>query len=131
MLPQAIKTFLEQNGEGKTVVSIGLAQAMEKLGKKTIYFESGARRKLEKLSALGFSSLPVCMAKTQSSLSDDPKKPGAPRNWTLTVTDAHLASGAGFIVIVAGNMMLMPGLSKTPQAIRMNVDAAGRMAGLS
>lgn len=105
--------------------------AREIYGAASVYFESGARRKLEKFSALGFSSLPVCMAKTQSSLSDDPKRLGAPKNWTLTVTDAHLASGAGFIVAVAGNMMLMPGLSKTPQAARMSVDSNGNITGLS
>jgi len=105
--------------------------AREIYGASSVYFESGARKKLEKFSALGFSSLPVCMAKTQSSFSDDPKKLGAPSGWTLTVTDAHLASGAGFIVIVAGNMMLMPGLPRTPQAMRMNVDKKGRIIGLS
>jgi formate--tetrahydrofolate ligase len=105
--------------------------AREIYGAAAVYFESGARRKLEKFSALGFSSLPVCMAKTQSSFSDDPKRLGAPKGWTLTVTDAHLASGAGFIVVVAGNMMLMPGLSKTPQAARMSVDSGGRITGLA
>lgn len=105
--------------------------AREIYGADSVYFESAARKKLEKFSAVGFSSLPVCMAKTASSLSDNPKLLGAPRNWTLTVTDAHLASGAGFIVVVAGNMMLMPGLSKTPQAVRMNVDRDGRITGLS
>jgi formate--tetrahydrofolate ligase len=105
--------------------------ATEIYGAKSVYFESAAQRKLERFSALGFSSLPVCMAKTQASLSDDPKRPGAPTDWTLTVTDAHLASGAGFVVIVAGNMMLMPGLPKAPQAIRMEVDAQGRITGLA
>ncbi len=105
--------------------------AREIYGAAAVYFESAARKKLEKFSALGFSSLPVCMAKTQSSLSDDPKRIGAPKNWTLTVTDAHLASGAGFVVVVAGNMMLMPGLSKTPQAARMSVDGGGKITGLS
>jgi formate--tetrahydrofolate ligase len=71
------------------------------------------------------------MAKTQASLSDDPKKLGAPKGWTLTVTDAHLASGAGFIVVVAGNMTLMPGLSKSPQAVRMSLDEGGSISGLS
>lgn len=104
--------------------------AREIYGADSVYFESAARKRLEKFSALGFSSLPVCMAKTQSSLSDDPKRLGAPRTWSLTVTDAHLASGAGFIVVVAGNMMLMPGLSKIPQAIRMNVDEEGVITGL-
>jgi formate--tetrahydrofolate ligase len=105
--------------------------AREIYGAGSVYFESAGRRKLDRYSALGFSSLPVCMAKTQSSLSDDPKMAGAPRNWTLTVTDAHLASGAGFAVVVAGNMMLMPGLSKTPQAARMNVNREGKITGLS
>jgi formate--tetrahydrofolate ligase len=104
--------------------------AGEIYGASSVYFESAARKKLEKFSALGFSSLPICMAKTQSSLSDVPNRPGAPRDWTLTVTDAHLASGAGFIVVVAGNMMLMPGLPKTPQAVRMDVDQNGRIIGL-
>jgi formate--tetrahydrofolate ligase len=105
--------------------------AHEIYGADSVYFESDARRKLEKYAALGFGSLPICMAKTQSSLSDDPKKLGVPKNWTLTVTDASLASGAGFVVVVAGNMLLMPGLPKTPQAVRMSVDAGGRIAGLS
>lgn len=105
--------------------------ATEIYGAGSVYFESAARKKLAKFSALGFSSLPVCMAKTQSSLSDNPKMLGAPKNWSLTVTDAHLSSGAGFIVVVAGNMMLMPGLSKTPQAVRMNVDREGKITGLS
>jgi formate--tetrahydrofolate ligase len=105
--------------------------AREIYGADSVYFESRARRKLDKYTALGFGSFPVCMAKTQSSLSDDPKKLGAPKNWTLTVTDANLASGAGFVVVVAGNMLLMPGLPKAPQAVRMGVDAAGRITGLS
>jgi formate--tetrahydrofolate ligase len=104
--------------------------AQEIYGADSVYFESDARRKLEKYAALGFASLPICMAKTQSSLSDDPKKLGVPKNWTLTVTDASLASGAGFVVVVAGNMLLMPGLPKTPQAVRMSVDASGKISGL-
>ena len=71
------------------------------------------------------------MAKTQYSLSDDPKKLGAPKGWTLTVTDTHLASGAGFIVAVAGSITLMPGLPKTPRAVRMNVNEQGSITGLS
>ena len=55
---------------------------------------------------------------------------GAPREWTLTITDAHLAAGAGFIVVVAGNMLLMPGLSKNPQAMMLDVDEAGHIIGL-
>jgi formate--tetrahydrofolate ligase len=105
--------------------------AREIYGAASVHFESTARRKLDKFSALGFSKVPVCMAKTPSSFSDDPKKLGAPRGWTLTVTDAHLASGAGFVVVMAGNIMLMPGLPETPQAVKMGLDTAGKIFGLS
>lgn len=108
---------------------IGLV-AREIYGARAVHFEAAARRKLEAFSALGFAELPVCIAKTQYSLSDDAKKLGAPRDWTLTVTDAHLASGAGFIVVVAGNMTLLPGLSKTPRALRMSVNEDGSINGL-
>ena len=109
---------------------IGLV-AKEIYGARAVYFEATARRKLERFSALGFAKLAVCMAKTQYSLSDNPKAFGAPKDWTLIVTDAHLASGAGFIVAVAGNMTLMPGLSKSPQAVRMYVDERGNIHGLN
>jgi len=115
---------------------LGLKEKVEQLareiyGAESVHFESAATRKLAKFTALGFANFPVCMAKTQSSLSDDPKKPGAPRGWSLTVTDAHLASGAGFVVVVAGNIMLMPGLPKQPQAMNMSVDENGEIVGLS
>ncbi len=104
--------------------------ATEIYGADGVYYESGVKKKLEKLTDIGFGSLPVCIAKTQSSLSDNPKLTGAPRNWTLTVSNAFLSAGAGFVVVVAGNMMLMPGLSKTPQALNMNVDDTGNLIGL-
>jgi formate--tetrahydrofolate ligase len=105
--------------------------ATEIYGARSVNFAPAARRKLEQFSNLNFGQLPVCMAKTQYSLSDDPKKLGAPKDWILTVTDVHLASGAGFIVVVAGNMMLMPGLPKSPQALRMNLNEDGTIAGLN
>jgi formate--tetrahydrofolate ligase len=70
------------------------------------------------------------MAKTQSSLTDDPRVLGAPRDWTLKVTDAGLSAGAGFVVAVLGEMMLMPGLGKTPQAFQLDVDQAGNIEGM-
>jgi formate--tetrahydrofolate ligase len=105
--------------------------AKEIYGASAVHFESTAARKLARFSALGFADLPICMAKTQASLSDDPRKLGAPRDWTLTVTDAHLASGAGFIVVVAGHMTLMPGLPKTPQAVKMSLNEDGSISGLT
>jgi len=74
--------------------------------------------------------MPVCIAKTQYSLTDDPKRMGAPRGWTLNVADVLLSAGAGFLVAVAGNMMLMPGLPRTPRALSINVDADGKLIGV-
>ena len=105
--------------------------AKEVYGADGVEFRDLAKSKIEKFSALGFSQLPVCIAKTQNSLSDDPKKLGAPKGWTLTISDAHLSSGAGFIVCIAGNMLLMPGLSKVPQAVKMRVNESGEIEGLS
>jgi formate--tetrahydrofolate ligase len=105
--------------------------AKEIYGAASVDYRDDVEKQLEKFSALGFSEFPVCIAKTQYSLSDDPKKLGAPKDWTLTVTDARLASGAGFVVVIAGNMTLMPGLPKTPQAVSMNVSEDGIISGLS
>lgn len=99
-------------------------------GAAGVYFESGTRKKLRQYEALGYAGLPVCIAKTQSSLSDNPKLLGAPSGFTLTVTDVHLSAGAGFIVVIAGNMLRMPGLGKTPQAFHMDVTPDGEIVGL-
>ncbi len=104
--------------------------AREIYGAAGVYFETRARKAIQKFTELGFGHLPVCIAKTQSSFSDNPKLHGAPAGWTLTVTDAHLSAGAGFIVVIAGNMLLMPGLGKIPQAVRMDVDEDGEIIGL-
>jgi formate--tetrahydrofolate ligase len=85
---------------------------------------------LQQFEKLGYGSLPVCIAKTQYSFSDDPKLMGAPAGWTLSITDASLSAGAGFVVAIAGSMMLMPGLGKTPQAQKLDVDAAGQIIGM-
>ena len=105
--------------------------ASEIYGASAVEFSQRAKDKIAKFSALGFAKLPVCVAKTQNSLSDDPKKLGAPKNWTLTISDANLSSGAGYIVVVAGNMLLMPGLPKIPQAVKMTVEEDGQIRGMS
>ena len=88
----------------------------------------------EKLQQLvvdwGFDGLPICIAKTQYSLSDDPKLLGAPRGWKLRITDISLSAGAGFVVMIAGNMMLMPGLPKVPRAVEIDVNEAGEIVGV-
>jgi len=104
--------------------------AREVYGAGGVYFETEAKKKLRKFGELGFGYLPVCIAKTQSSFSDNAKLAGAPSGWTLTVTNAHLAAGAGFVAVIAGNMLLMPGLGKEPQAVRMEVDERGNITGL-
>lgn len=106
------------------------AVANQVYGAATVHFEGEARRKLRRYAAAGYSHLPICVAKTQSSFTDNPKTLGAPTGWTLTVTDAHLSAGAGFVVIVAGNMMRMPGLGKDPQAFHLDVDPDGNILGL-
>jgi len=99
-------------------------------GANDVYFEKPARSKIEKFVELGYGNLPVCIAKTQMSLSDNPRLWGAPKDWTLTVTDANLSAGAGFLVIICGDMMLMPGLPKIPAAVSMDVDENGEITGL-
>ena len=104
--------------------------AREIYGAGKVAFETSARKKLERFTELGYGKLPVCMAKTQASLTDNPATLGAPRGWTLTVTDAGLSAGAGFVVAVLGEMMLMPGLGKSPQAFKLNVDDHGNIQGM-
>jgi formate--tetrahydrofolate ligase len=72
----------------------------------------------------------VCIAKTQYSFSDDPKRLGAPTGWTLKVNDASLSAGAGFVVVISGNMMLMPGLPKISRAASIDVDDSGTIVGV-
>lgn len=89
-----------------------------------------ARAKLDLYAEWGFGLLPVCIAKTQYSLTDDPKRMGAPTGWTLHVNDVSLSAGAGFVVAVAGNMMLMPGLPREPRALAIDVDHEGNIVGV-
>lgn len=100
-------------------------------GADGVTIENEARKKLKRYTDQGFGHLPICMAKTQSSFTDNPKLPGAPTGWTLTVSDTHLSAGAGFVVAVAGSMMLMPGLPKVPQAARIDLDADGNIVGMN
>ena len=79
---------------------------------------------------LGFDGLPVCIAKTQYSFSDDPTKPGAPEDFTVTVKKVKVSAGAGFVVVLTGDIMTMPGLPKSPAAERIDVDENGRITGL-
>lgn len=104
--------------------------AAQVYGAASVAFSDEARAHLERYAEWGFGRLPVCIAKTQYSLSDNPKLMGAPSGWTLNITAASLSAGAGFVVAVAGNMMLMPGLPRVPRALSIDVDAEGNITGV-
>ncbi len=99
-------------------------------GAEAVRIAPAAAAKLARWEALGHGRLPVCMAKTQNSLSDDPKRPGRPRGFTVTVRDAKLCAGAGFVVAYAGDILTMPGLPRVPGAESMDIDAGGEIVGL-
>ena len=89
-----------------------------------------AQKQIDELTALGFEKLPVCIAKTQYSFSDDPSKLGAPEGFTVTIKNVKVSAGAGFLVVLTGDIMTMPGLPKVPAAERIDVDENGRISGL-
>ncbi len=99
-------------------------------GGKDINILPQARKQLEQLTLLGFDKLPVCIAKTQYSFSDDPTKLGAPKDFTVTVKNVKVSAGAGFIVVLTGDIMTMPGLPKIPAAEKIDVTDDGRIVGL-
>ena len=95
-----------------------------------VSYSSAASRELDRLEAMGFGGLPVCMAKTQYSLSDDPGKLGRPEGFTVTVSKVRVSAGAGFVVVQTGDIMTMPGLPKVPAAEKIDVDDASVIHGL-
>lgn len=95
-----------------------------------VTFAPAASKEIARLTALGYGGLPVCMAKTQYSFSDNPAKLGAPEGFTVTVRNVKVSAGAGFIVALTGDIMTMPGLPKVPAAQRIDVDENGRISGL-
>ncbi|MBE6804693.1 MAG: formate--tetrahydrofolate ligase [Ruminococcaceae bacterium] len=95
-----------------------------------VIFSAAAEKAIKDIEALGQDKLPVCVAKTQYSLSDDPTKLGKPENFTMTVREVKLSAGAGFIVALTGDIMTMPGLPKVPAAYKIDVDSDGKIDGL-
>jgi len=89
-----------------------------------------ARKQIDRLTALGFDKLPICVAKTQYSFSDDPTLTGAPEGFKVTVRNVKVSAGAGFVVVLTGDIMTMPGLPKVPAAEKIDVDENGRISGL-
>lgn len=104
--------------------------AKEIYGSKGVNYTAAAKKQLAKLTELGFGDLPVCMAKTQYSLSDDPALLGRPKDFDITVREAYVSAGAGFVVVLTGAVMTMPGLPKQPAAFGIDVDESGKITGL-
>ncbi len=99
-------------------------------GGKSINVLPAAKKQIDKLTQMGFSNFPVCIAKTQYSFSDDMKKLGAPTDFEVTVRNVKISAGAGFIVVLTGDIMTMPGLPKAPAAEKIDVDENGKISGL-
>ena len=115
--------------------SDSIEQKIEKLTTKIyggdgVIFSDDAKKQIKRLNELGFANLPVCVAKTQYSFSDDMTKLGAPENFKITVRSLKVSAGAGFIVVLTGNIMTMPGLPKVPAAEKIDVDDNGKISGL-
>ena len=106
------------------------AVARRVYGADGVDFAPAAAKELKRLEELGYGNLPICMAKTQYSFSDDPTKLGAPSNYRITVRKAKVSAGAGFVVVLTGEVMTMPGLPKVPAAESIDVDENGKIVGL-
>ena len=114
---------------------LSIAEKIEAIAKRVyhadgVVFEPAAQKEIAQLEALGFGNMPVCMAKTQYSFSDDATKLGAPRAFTITVRQVKVSAGAGFVVALTGSIMTMPGLGKTPAAHKIDVMEDGTITGL-
>ena len=99
-------------------------------GANGVIFTDQAKQSIETINKLKLDKLPIIIAKTQYSLSDNAKLIGSPKDFEITIRDIEIRSGAGFLVALAGDMMLMPGLSKTPAGVNMKISANGKISGL-
>ena len=125
----------ENNFSYSYELDLGIEEKIKAIAKKVyhakhVIIQPPAMKELKKLEALGFGDLPICMAKTQYSFSDDQTLLGAPSGFTLNVREIRVSAGAGFIVAITGNIMTMPGLPKKPAAENIDVDGTGVISGL-
>ena len=104
--------------------------AKEIYGADGVTFSPAASKQLANLEKLGFGNLPVCMAKTQYSLSDNPELLGRPKDFEINVREVYVSAGAGFVVVLTGSVMTMPGLPKAPAAFNIDVNEEGQITGL-
>lgn len=151
----ALSQVWEKGGEGGTVLAEEVCRLCEKPNDFTFAYESSAsieekiqavaqkiyraddviiegnaKKQIAKLEELGFGNLPVCIAKTQYSFSDNPSLLGAPKDFNITIKNVKVSAGAGFIIVLTGNIMTMPGLPKVPAAEKIDVDNTGKISGL-
>ncbi len=136
-LGEAVLRVLEEDNEfhvlydvNQSVEDKALTIVQQVYGGATVQFTEEAKKNLALIEANGWDKLPICMAKTQYSFTDDPKKLGRPSDFTITIREVVPKIGAGFLVCLTGDIMTMPGLPKEPQALKMGVDAEGRAIGL-
>ena len=108
----------------------GTICAKEIYGAAEVKYSAEARREINNFEKMGYGSMPVCVAKTQYSLSDDEKKLGRPTDFEINIREVYLSAGAGFVVAVTGSIMTMPGLPKAPAAFNIDVDSNGTIVGL-
>ena len=140
---EVVRLCAEGDAEGRSAETfefsygddLTLAEKIEAIAKRIyhadgVVFEPAAKKELAQLESLGFGGMPVCMAKTQYSFSDDASKLGAPRGFTVTVRQVKVSAGAGFVVALTGSIMTMPGLGKAPAAFKIDVDENGKISGL-
>ncbi|MBQ6815757.1 MAG: formate--tetrahydrofolate ligase [Clostridia bacterium] len=134
---EVIRLCNEEKGDFTFAYTLeeSIEQKIESLVTK-VYGGSGititpaAKKQIAELEALGFGNVPICVAKTQYSFSDDPTKLGAPENFTVTIKNVKVSAGAGFVVVLTGDILTMPGLPKVPAAEKIDVDASGKITGL-
>ena len=116
-------------------LNCSIKEKIEAIAKKIYHadgvnFTANAEKQIKTLTELGYDHMPICMAKTQYSFTDDQTKLGAPRDFTITVRNVKVSAGAGFLVALTGEIMTMPGLPKVPAAERIDVDETGKISGL-
>jgi len=136
-LAEEVIRLCEQPNEFDFIYDVNdsIKDKIEAIAKKiyradSVIILSGAQKQIEQLEKLNLDKVPVCIAKTQYSFSDDPALPGAPRDWKLTVRNIKISAGAGFIVALTGEIMTMPGLPQNPSAEKIDIDSAGKISGL-
>ncbi len=138
-LARALVKLVDENPTPTIEPAYALADSLEEkihkvatkvYGAAGVTYTERAREQLERFAGWGYGQIPVCIAKTQYSLSGDAKLAGAPTGWQLQITNASLSAGAGFLVLTVGSMMLMPGLPKASRAAEIDVDAGGEIIGL-